>query len=54
MTEQASITDYADTVDGVFKYRPEGATCAGCGDTVEELWTDGEGGMVCETCKTWD
>lgn len=46
--------DYApEPVEGIFKFRPDGATCAECGETVEVLWTDGEGGMVCETCKSW-
>ncbi|WP_458206867.1 DUF7573 domain-containing protein [Haladaptatus sp. NG-SE-30] len=35
-----------------YDWTPDGATCAGCGESVERRWRDDDG-MVCADCKEW-
>ena len=35
-----------------YAWSPDGATCAACGEQVEERW-ESEVGLVCVECKAW-
>lgn len=67
-TEQESdtepVSDTADEPEGpppvadveparsTYAWSPDGATCAECGEQVEERW-ESEAGLVCVECKEW-
>jgi hypothetical protein len=41
-----------DPARSTFAWSPDGATCAACGESVEERW-ESEAGLVCVECKAW-
>ncbi|MFB6171768.1 MAG: hypothetical protein ABEJ23_04490 [Haloarculaceae archaeon] len=50
--EDSFQRDGADAGRSTFDWSPDGAPCAACGARVERRWR-GDGGLVCESCKTW-
>lgn len=48
----SSSTDAVEPAVGTYRWDPDGAACAACGETAERLWSD-DGEQVCEACKEW-
>ena len=46
------VDDAVDPAVSTYRWSPEGAACADCGQTVERRWLDGEA-YVCGDCKEW-
>jgi hypothetical protein len=45
-------SDDVEPASVTYRWEPDGARCAECGATVEQLWS-GEAGQVCVECKEW-
>lgn len=60
--EDRTVAEDGDAVDdgeqsvepavSTYDFSPEGAPCAGCGESVEKRWRS-EAGLVCPDCKEW-
>jgi hypothetical protein len=46
-----SVTE-VEPARSTYAWSPDGATCAECGESVEERW-ESEAGLVCVECKEW-
>ncbi|RDI72159.1 DUF7573 domain-containing protein [Halopelagius longus] len=45
--------DAPEPAVATYRWDPDGVECAACGESVERVWTSGDGTFVCGSCKEW-